>query len=146
MFYYATGIVPSQWNRLFAFLARSGVSQQFLNVRTIVDTNIQRFVLATGSNTSQVCSEHLLAGFELSIFRKDGTMLLDRFKLNPAVLLASSSPFYLFVYFFPLFNCLVRTNLETDRRYENYESRPKGNVLRVAATWNDTACSWKLIP
>lgn len=101
MFYYATGIVPSQWNRLFAFLARSGVSQQFLNVRTIVDTNIQRFVLATGSNTSQVCSEHLLAGFELSIFRKDGTMLLDRFKLNPAVLLASSSPFYLFVYFFP---------------------------------------------
>lgn len=99
MFYYATGIVPSQWNRLFAFLARSGVSQQFLNVRTIVDTNIRRFVLATGSNTSQVCSVHLLAGFELSIFRKDGTMLLDRFKLDPAVLLASSSRLYLFGYF-----------------------------------------------
>lgn len=99
MFYYATGIVPSQWNRLFAFLARSGVSQQFLNVRTIVDTNIRRFVLATGSNTSQVCSVHLLAGFELSIFRKDGTMLLDRFKLDPAALLASSSRLYLFGYF-----------------------------------------------
>lgn len=99
MFYYATGIVPSQWNRLFAFLARSGVSQQFLNVRTIVDTNIRRFVLATGSTTSQVCSVHLLAGFELSIFRKDGTMLLDRFKLDPAVLLASSSRLYLFGYF-----------------------------------------------
>lgn len=99
MFYYATGIVPSQWNRLFAFLARSGVSQQFLNVRTIVDTNIRRFVLATDSNTSQVCSVHLLAGFELSIFRKDGTMLLDRFKLDPAVLLASSSRLYLFGYF-----------------------------------------------
>lgn len=99
MFYYATGIVPSQWNRLFAFLARSGVSQQFLNVRTIVDTNIRRFVLATGSTTSQVCSVHLLAGFELSIFRKDGTMLLDRFKLDPAALLASSSRLYLFGYF-----------------------------------------------
>lgn len=99
MFYYATGIVPSQWNRLFAFLARSGVSQQFLNVRTIVDTNIRRFVLATDSNTSQVCSVHLLAGFELSIFRKDGTMLLDRFKLDPAALLASSSRLYLFGYF-----------------------------------------------